>query len=133
MNRGSEQSGFTVLEVIIVITFLIIAGSVFLVQKRDIEQAGRDKQRKTSINSMYYAIEEVYYPLHQSYPKTVDSKVLPGVDPELFKDPNNSSIGDQNSDYVYQPTDCNGTNDCKGYTLKSHLEKESDFVRSSKN
>jgi Tfp pilus assembly protein PilE len=111
-----RQRGFTVLELIIAIVFLIIAGTVFYIQKRDLEIANRDSQRKTSINAMYYNLEDVYYPQNQGYPQNLTADQLKGIDPSVLKDPSGNAVGDQNSDYRYEPKDCtNGK--CKSYTL----------------
>lgn len=127
-----KQRGFTVIELMVAIVLLLVIGTVFWVQKNNIEVAARDDQRKIAINSMYYTLEEVYYPTHKSYPKTLDSSTLPSVDPSLFKDPNGVTLGKSNSDYRYEPTNCSDTA-CKGYTLRADLENEADYSKTSRN
>lgn len=126
-----SSRGFTVIELIIVIAFLAVASVIFFVQKNNIEVAGRDDQRKTAINAMYYSLEEVYFKAHSSYPRTISSQVLPSVDPDLFKDPNGVKIGESNSDYRYEPTNCDG-DACKGYTLRTTLENEADYIKTNR-
>ncbi len=129
MNRQSR--GFTVIEIIIVIAVLGIASVVFFVQKNNLETAARDEQRKTAINSMYYSLEEVYYRDNNAYPRTINAETLPSVDPELFKDTNGVTIGDGNSEYRYEATDCNGDT-CKSYSLRATLENEADYIKTNR-
>ncbi len=127
-----SSRGFTVVELIIVIAVLGFASVLFFVQKNNVEVAARDEMRKTSINSMYYALEEVYFKENNSYPLTVSSSVLPSVDPELFKDTNGVKIGESSSEFRYEPVNCNTTS-CKSYTLRTILENEDDYVKQSRN
>jgi type II secretory pathway pseudopilin PulG len=138
-----QQSGFTVIEIIFVVLLLGLASVIFFIQKNNIEVTARDTQRKTAINAMYYGLEEVYYKEHKSYPRVLDEKALPSIDSALFSDPNGIKLGqttvtidDQDyaveSNYRYEPTDC--TEDaCKSYTLRSTLENEADFEKTSRN
>jgi len=128
MNKRS--SGFTAIELVIAILFLVAAGTLFLIQKQNIQAINRDAQRKTAINAMYYNLKEVYFPANQSYPRTIDASKLKAIDPELFKDPGGKAVGDQASDYRYEPTGCNG-DACSGYTLRTSLEREADYIKES--
>lgn len=129
---GQKQHGFTVLELIIVIVFLLAVGTIFFVQRRDIEVGQRDSTRKTAINAIYYNLEEVFYPANKAYPEALTADQLKGLDPSLLKDPEDVMIGEENSDYRYEPKDCqNGK--CKSYELRADLEAEADFVKTSRN
>lgn len=124
--------GFTVIELLIVVV-LIAAGSIlFFIQKNNVEVAGRDETRKTSINAMYYSLEEVYFKQNNAYPRTINSEVLPSIDPELFKDPSGVKIGEAKSDYSYEATNCAG-DACKAYTLRTTLENEDDYIKTNRN
>lgn len=125
-----KQSGFTVVELLVAITLLIGAGVLVMQQKSQIEKVDRDRERKTAINAMYYSLEEVYYAANGSYPSKINSANLKSMDPELFKDPNGMLIGEQSSNYRYDPTNCEA-NVCKGYTLRATLENEADYTRKS--
>lgn len=136
-----KQRGFTVIELIIAIAFLIFAGVLFVVQSHDVKVAQRDDQRKTAINAMYYSLENGYYPAHHSYPKEINADILTTMDADLFTDPDGitlgqtaQTIGDQKqavqSDYRYEPTNCTDSA-CKSYTLRADLENEADFVKTS--
>lgn len=128
-----SSRGFTVIELLVVVVVLAASSIIFFVQKNNIEVAARDETRKTSINAMYYGLEEVYYKAHNnSYPRTINSTVLPSIDPELFKDTNGVKIGESSSEYRYEPLDCNG-DDCKSYTLRTTLENEADYIKKSRN
>jgi hypothetical protein len=124
--------GFTVLELIIAIVFLAIAGTVFFVQKRDLEVAARDSQRKTSINAIYYNLEDIFYPTKKFYPEQLTSDQLKGLDPTQLKDPMGKTVGEYGSNYRYEPKDCKDGK-CKSYTLSADLEYEADFTKTSRN
>ncbi len=124
--------GFTVIELLIVATLFAVASVVFFVQKNNFEVAARDEARKTSINALYYGLEEVYFKANNTYPRTISSEALPSVDPEQFKDPSGVKIGESDSDFRYESFDCSGDS-CKSYTLRTTLENEDDFVKESRN
>lgn len=128
-----RAKGFTVIELLVALAILAGAGSLFFIERNQIYQTQRDTARKVSINAMYYALEEVYYPAHHSYPASIDSKVLRSVDPSLFKDPEGNKIGTANSDFRYTPTGCSTDGDCTSYTLQSTMERESEYVKKSRN
>ena len=123
--------GFTVIELIIVVVILAAASVIFFIQKDNIESSARDDARRTSINSLYYSLEEVYFKANNSYPRTVSSEVLPSVDPDLFADPYGVKIGEATSDLRYEATDCNG-DACKSYTLRTTLENEDDYIKENR-
>ena len=127
-----KQRGFTVLELLAIITLLVVVGAVFWSQKTNIEAAARDDKRKIAINAMYYGLEEVFYPANKSYPKTLSSSTLPSIDKNLFKDPNGIEIGKANSNYTYEGKDCDSNNTCKSYTLDARLEHEADYLKESR-
>lgn len=127
-----SSRGFTVIELIIAITLLATASVIFFVQKNNVEVAARDETRKSSINAMYYSLEEVYFKKNGSYPRTITSEILPSVDPDRLKDPNGVRIGESASEYRYEPVKCDGDT-CKGYTLRASLENEDDFVKTNRN
>lgn len=132
MRTTSSQRGFTVLELIIAIVFVLIAGTVFYVQKRDLEVQARDSARKTAINAIYYNLEDVYYAANHTYPQKLTADQLKGLDPSTLKDPEDVAIGEQNSDYSYDPKDCTDGK-CKSYTLRANLEHEADYTKTSRN
>lgn len=136
-----RSQGFTVIELIVVVVVLVAASVLIFTQKNAIESTARDNTRKTAINAMFFGLKEVYFKEHQSYPRTLTPETLPSVDPNLFTDPNGIKLGQTTTDingqtytvasnYRYEGTDCDETS-CKNYTLRSTMENEDDFVRSS--
>lgn len=127
-----RQNGFTVLELIIAMVLLVLAGTVFYIQKRDLEVAKRDSDRKTAINAIYYNLEDVYFPTNKYYPEALTTDQLKGMDPALLKDPSGIEVGAYGSNYRYEPKDC-ADQKCKSYTLTADLEHEADYVKESRN
>jgi type II secretory pathway pseudopilin PulG len=127
-----KQRGFTVLELIVAIVFLVIAGTFFFIQKRDLEVANRDTIRKTAINSMYYTLEDVYYPANAGYPEHLTADQLKGLDPSVLKDSNGKAIGQEGSNYSYVAKNC-ADGKCRSYTLTADLENEADYTKNSRN
>lgn len=126
----TSQSGFTVIELIVVAVFLAVAAIFLFIQRSDLIATNNDTTRKTAVNSMYYSLEKVYYPANNAYPETINSATLPSVDPALFTDPNGKKPGDAGYEYRYNPINCtNGK--CKNYTLSVNLQKEAEYVKKS--
>ena len=127
-----KQRGFTVFELIVAIVFLVIAGTFFFIQKRDLEIASRDTIRKTAINGMYYTLEDVYYPANGGYPEHITADILKGLDPSQLKDPSGKAIGQEGSNYSYVAKNC-ADGKCHSYTLTADLENEADYIKNSRN
>lgn len=126
----NTRSGFTVIEILIVITLFAVASIFFFLQKNDVEIVARDNERKIAINAIHYSLEEVYFKEHGSYPRTVSKDILPSVDEALFSDPLGVAINEATSNYRYEPTNCDG-DACKSYTLRATLEGEDDFIKTN--
>lgn len=128
---SKHTRGFTVIELVFIVLIAGLASILFFIQKQNVTVAADDMHRKTAINAMYYGLEEVYYPANGYYPSSISSDNLKSVDPYLFTDPNGVKIGTAGSEYTYSPTDC--LNDkCKSYSLKTTLQNEADYVKSSR-
>ena len=56
-----NKSGFTILELAIVIAVAGFALAIGFVQKMNVDAMNRDKDRKIAINAMYYALEESFF------------------------------------------------------------------------
>ncbi len=126
-----HSKGFTVIELLVVIVIVGATAALLLIQKNNLAATGRDNNRKAAINSMYYNLEEVFFEKNGYYPTTIDSKTLRAMDPILFSDPNGLKLGDQDSNYRYEPTNCED-NKCKGYSLRTSLEKEADYIKTNR-
>ncbi len=131
VSSMNKQKGFTLLELVLVVVVLFAAGALFWSQKNDLQRAHDDSDRKTAINSMYYHLEEIYYPTNQSYPEQITEQTLKGINPDLLKDPSGIAIGEADSTLRYEPTNCS-EGKCQGYTLRADLDKEADFVKNSR-
>ncbi len=127
-----QSKGFTVIEILFVVILLGTASVLFFIQKNDLSIISRDNKRKTAINAMYYGLEEVFYATNKYYPQSIDSDNIKSADPDLFTDSNGIKIGETGSIYTYEPTNCIDQK-CKSYTLKSSLENEADFIKTSRN
>lgn len=126
------QKGFTVIELLVVIILLAVGSWLFFTEKARVTAVQRDAARKVAINAMYYNLEEVYYAQNHYYPTTIDSKTLRAMDPALFTDPNGVKMGDASANYRYDGTDCSTDGKCTGYTLRSSMEREADYVKSNR-
>ena len=127
-----QSQGFTVIEIIFVTVLVGFASILFFTQKQNITVVAQDNASKTAINAMYYSLEEVYYPANGFYPQTISSDNLKSVDPALFNDQAGVAINTEGSTYSYTPTNC-VDDKCKSYTLKSSLQNEADYIKTSRN
>ena len=127
-----KKSGFTILELIIVICFASLALILFFTQKVNVDAMYRDKDRKTAINAMYYALEEGFYAKNGYYPETISENNLTVIDPQLFTDPSGIVLGEPGCSYFYNAANCED-GECKEYTLRAVLEKEDDFIKRNRN
>lgn len=141
MNKSftSSYSGFTVIELIIVSLVLVTAGAMIYFQTSSSTATHQDEMRRTAINAMHYALEEVYYPQNKSYPENISSDVLKSIDPALFTDPLGFTLGKDtvaesatSPNYHYDATDCDASGNCKGYTLRSDMAKEAQYVKKNR-
>lgn len=131
MNKRKFSSGFTVIEIIVIaLTFAILA-VLFIIQFNNLQAKNRDATRKTAINSMYYTLEEVHFRDHNYYPTKLTTENMPSVPESLLKDRNDVMVGEEGSEYRYEPTDCLD-NKCSSYTLRAELEKEDDFIKKNR-
>lgn len=127
-----HSTGFTVIELIVVIAFLGVVSVLFFNQNKSAEASNRDIQRKTAINAMYYSLEESYYAKHKNYPEKLSADKLPTMDEKLLEDPNGNKIGTAESDYKYESINCNDAGVCSSYELTANLENEADYTKKSR-
>ena len=128
----NHKKGFTVLEIIIVAVFATLLIILFFIQKSNLDAFERDKDRKTAINAMYYALEESFYKEHGYYSETISEENIKVIDPALWTDPLGCNLGDISSSYSYEPANCDQGH-CKEYILKAVLEKEDAYTKYSRN
>lgn len=146
MGVMKREKGFTVVEVMVVFVVLVVLAVFFVIQRQGLEKANRDQQRKTAINTMYYALVNSYYKDNGYYPRVIDRQQLNMVDPTLFTDPSGNTLeGDKctytdkdnkqqtngKCEYHYTTSSCDSDGKCQSFTLSADLEAESDYVKSS--
>lgn len=128
-----KKSGFTVIELVVVIAFAGLVLGVFFLQKSNVDAMNRDDKRKTALNAMYYALEEGFYAKNGFYPESISEENLTVMDPNLFTDPNGINLGKEGSDYSYTPANCDNNGKCKEYILRAVLEKEDIYIKRNRN
>lgn len=126
-----KTSGFTVIEFLVVVILVGIIGSIGLSLNQQHEAMHRDRSRKVAINAIDADLREVVRPKLGGYPRTLDTTTLAAISGSLLTDPEGHKIGTASSDYRYEPTGCNGSDLCSGYTLRAQLEDEADFVKTA--
>ena len=126
-----NKSGFTIIELAIVLVFSTLLVILFFVQKANTDAMHRDEQRKEAINAMYYALEEGFFVENGYYPETISEENLKVMDPQLFTDPYGINLGLEGSTYSYEPANCDNGK-CKEYTLRAKLEKEDEYVKKNR-
>lgn len=148
ISLKKKQSGFTIVELLIVIVVIGILALLVVNTFSGIQKKARDSERQTDINALHGQLE-AYYAQNAKYPSLANlqdgtwvSSNLKGLDPKALIDPNqNQGTGKiQGSNaanqygYVATPANCdNSTTDCTAYTLTATLESGSTFVKNSLN
>lgn len=127
-----NSSGFTVVETLVTIIFLGVLSTAGYSLYEAVRMTHRDQDRKVAINTIHHNLKEVVRPQLGAYPKTLNASQLTAMDAALLKDPSGVRIGRQDSDYRYEPTGCNGSDTCRGYTLIADLERETDFTKTDR-
>lgn len=147
-----RQSGFTIVELLIVIVVIGILATLVIVTFTGIQQKARDSQRQTDIQALDSHLES-YYAQNGSYPSlTVLTSTgwiganMKGLDPEALKDPKGPSktlaataAADQ---YGYAATaggaactdtgtGTTATSNCDKFTLTANLEGGGTYSKAS--
>ena len=119
-----KQSGFTLLELLIVIVIIGILALLIIPNISSAPKKARDTQRKTDLRAAQKALEE-YYVSNQAYPiatgniTTTLAPLSTGTAPPLKTIPNDPK---NVSPYLYNYTSTDGQN----YTLTACLENGGD-------
>jgi prepilin-type N-terminal cleavage/methylation domain-containing protein len=146
-----NRSGFTVLELVVVIVIIGVLTALFVSTYAGIERNGRNHDRRSDIQEIYQQLE-AYYVENSKYPTLSDMNSsswlqanMKTLDQSSLKDPSGSSnqlvARPQPDAFAYQVSSASGTgcNDtttpCAHYTLTATLEDsaEKTFVKSSLN
>jgi hypothetical protein len=132
LHTGRTKQGFTAIELVIAICFVGAAVVFFLMQKATIDAYARDDHNKTAINAIYYTLEDVYHYAFGYYPEVLTDETLRGADPQFLVDNAGNFINAVGSNLHYEPENCTDGK-CGSYVLRATLEKETDFVKRSRN
>jgi type II secretion system protein G len=161
MVLRKNQSGFTLVELLIVIVVIGILATLVITTYSGIQSKARDTKRQTDINALQGQLE-AYYAQNGKYPTQANMEDttwvtanLKGLDLAAMQPPQwstSSSCKDSAGKAVTQTatstTQCyqytalpdsgsgtcdNSTADCTKYTLVAHLESGSDYTKSSLN
>jgi prepilin-type N-terminal cleavage/methylation domain-containing protein len=141
------QSGFTIIELLIVIAIIGILAGLVLNNFQGAQAKSRDVQRKTRINSIYSKLEE-YYNNNGGYPDgTLSTTVLPGIDAAALTDASGGAIQydfvtaasatthtvakGSGTEFNYAAYSCTNAGaqatvgaTCQKYVLRSYMEKD---------
>ena len=139
------QSGFTIIELLIVIAIIGILAGLVLTNFQGSQAKARDTQRKARINSIQTKLEE-YYANNDGYPDgDLSTAVLIGIDSTVLVDTQGTTIVGSYSTALTQPVPsvslgaqfaysaygCTNASaqspvrsTCKKYLIKTYLEKD---------
>jgi general secretion pathway protein G len=126
-SRLRNQSGFTIVELLIVIVVIGILAGLVLNTFNGIQASARDSERKTDLNAVQghlesYFAKNGYYPTDGNVADaTWVSNNLQGLDPEALLDPTSGGA------YTYgaTPSSCdNSSTECSDFTLSADAEED---------
>jgi prepilin-type N-terminal cleavage/methylation domain-containing protein len=149
MTYKTKQSGFTIVELLIVIVVIGILAALVITTFTGIQQKARDTERTTDIKALHGQVE-AYYAQKGSYPSLTDMNSsswrgtnMKGLDAEALKDPKGSAqtLGASASatQYGYTVTNSSGGScesddtTCATYTLTANLEGGGSFSKNNLN
>ena len=149
MSFKSNNKGFTIVELLIVIVVIGILAALVVTTFTGIQQRARNTERQTDIKAIHGQVE-AYYAQNGRYPTldnlndaTFRSNNMKGLDAEALKDPKgaNSTLVDTEAANVYSydvertggGTCENSTNDCAIYTLTATNEGGGTFTKTNLN
>ena len=149
VSLKKRQSGFTIVELLIVIVVIGILATLVIVTFTGIQQKARDTKRKTDLGALQSTLEN-YYGSNNTYPTLADinsstwrTANLKGFDANALQDPkgNAQTVAATASatqyGYAVTPSGCDDTagaaNPCTNYTLTANLESGGTFTKQSNN
>lgn len=126
ISHKQQQSGFTIVELLIVIVVIGILAGLVLNTFNGIQARARDTERRTDVNAIHAQVE-AYHADNGFYPTTANiastswvGTNLPGLDAEAQVDPTSGGYA-----YAAAPSGCdNSTTNCATYTLSADLEDD---------
>ena len=141
-----KQSGFTIVELLIVIVVIGILAALVVTTFSGIQKKARDSERQTDIKAVHGQVE-AYYAQNGKYPTLANlndsvwvTANLKGLDSSALHDPKGTATPVAAAaaasvySYAVTPAGCdNTTTDCTTYTLTATLESGGTFARTSLN
>lgn len=142
-----KQSGFTIVELLIVIVVIGILAALVVTTFSGIQKKARDTERETDIKAIHgqleaaFAEDNAYPQLSDLNSETWRGTHMKGLDKEALKDPKATSTTDKyaitadgaNSSYKYVASPSGCTTECTGYTLTATKEGGGTFEKKSLN
>lgn len=140
----TKQTGFTIVELLIVIVVIGILAALVITTFNGIQQKGRDTERQTDIKAVHGQLEAAfaqlgYYPtLAELTNNASDYRTnnMRGLDEGALVDPSGSTIsgtaataGSRTYSYIPSPANCDNAAPetyCTGYVLSAGLEGQID-------
>ena len=149
LSFKKHQSGFTIVELLIVIVVIGILAGLVITTFTGIQQKARNTERQTDVKAIHGQVE-AYYAQNGKYPtlanlndSTWRATNMKGLDAEALKDPKGTAqtlvaaAAANSYSYDVQRTgggSCdNSTNDCATYTLTATYEGGGTFSKSNLN
>lgn len=149
MTHTRKNSGFTIVELLIVIVVIGILAALVVTTFTGIQQRARNTERQTDIKAIHGQVE-AYYAQNGRYPTltnmndaTFRSANMKGLDTEALKDPKGAAstlaAAAAANTYSYDVQrsgggSCdNSTNDCAEYTLTATYEGGGTFTKTNLN
>lgn len=149
MKAPHSQSGFTIVELLIIILVIGVLASLVFVSFHDIRRGERDKDRQYNVKILHNSMES-YFANTGKYPTLADinsadwrTSNMKSLESDALQDPSSKTAAlvaaPTKGAYSYQvkasdDTDCdNTTKDCAKYTLTATLERGGTYTKSNLN
>lgn len=148
-KRLTSQSGFTVIELVLVIIIIGILLALIISTRAGVQQNERNTERQRDVKELRDVLE-AYYSQHNQYPTLANmndgkwrSTNMKALEADVLKDPssNDGKLADKPAKniYAYSVTSASGTtcdntkSPCTQYTLTATLEGGGTFVKNNLN